>query len=94
MAQVINNIFGHLTSITTPMYCDNQATLRLATDNNYHARTKHIDIHFHYICQTVTDNHIKLKYCPTDDMTANILMKPLPKHKIAIHMQGLGLCHA
>jgi len=93
LRRLIDNIFRHLTSIPTPMYCNNQAALRLATDDNYHTRTKHIDIRFHYIHQTVADKHIKLKYCPTNDMTADILMKPLPKHKIAIHAQGLGLCH-
>ncbi len=93
LRRLIGNIFGHLISIPTPMYCDNQAALRLVTNDNYHARTKHINIRFHYIRQTVADKHIKLKYCPTDDMTADILMKPLPKHKIAIHAQGLGLCH-
>ena len=28
----------------TMLFCDNQAALKLATDDNYHARTKHIDI--------------------------------------------------
>jgi hypothetical protein len=31
------------------LYCDNQATLKLTQDNNYHARTKHIDICYHFI---------------------------------------------
>jgi len=92
LRRLIGNIFGHLISIPTPMYCDNQATLQLTMDDDYHARTKHIDICFHYIRQTIANKHIKLKYCPTDDMTADILTKPLPKHKIAIHTQGLGLC--
>jgi hypothetical protein len=31
------------------LYCDNQATLKLAQGDNYHARTKHIDICYHFI---------------------------------------------
>jgi hypothetical protein len=31
------------------LYCDNQATLKLAQGDNYHARTKHINIHYHFI---------------------------------------------
>ena len=39
--------------------------------------TKHIDIWFHYIHQTVEKGAINLIYCPTDDMTADILTKVL-----------------
>jgi len=31
-------------TVPTPLYCDNQAALALATADNYHARTKHINI--------------------------------------------------
>jgi hypothetical protein len=31
------------------LYCDNQATLKLMQGDNYHTRTKHIDIHYHFI---------------------------------------------
>jgi hypothetical protein len=41
-------MFGPAPSLTT-LYCDNQAALHLATDNNYHTRTKHIDIRYHFI---------------------------------------------
>jgi len=34
---------------STTLHCDNQAALKLAQDNNYHARTKHIDIRYHFI---------------------------------------------
>ena len=45
---------------TTTLYCDNQATLKLATDNNYHMRTKHIDICFHFICQVMASRAIDI----------------------------------
>jgi hypothetical protein len=48
--------------ISIPLYCDNQATLKLATDNNYHVRTKHIDLHFHFIRQTAASGAITLLY--------------------------------
>jgi hypothetical protein len=40
---LIGPLFGAATTPTT-LFCDNQAALRLATDDNYHARTKHINI--------------------------------------------------
>ena len=90
LRHLIGEIFPHLIDQTT-LFCNNQATLRLAMDDNYHARTKHIDIRFHFICQTVEDGSINLIYCPTDDMTADILTKALPRWKVATHALGLGL---
>ena len=33
----------------TILYNDNQSTIVLAKDNQYHSQTKHINIHFHFI---------------------------------------------
>jgi hypothetical protein len=73
------------------LYCDNQAVLKLATDYNYHTRTKHIDICYHFIRQVVASHDINVTYCPTDDMTADILTKALLCWKVACHVLGLGL---
>jgi hypothetical protein len=71
----------------TALICDNQAAIKLAIEDNYHAWTKYIDIFFHFF----TDNTLTLIYCPTDDMTADILTKSLPKWKVSIHICTLGL---
>ena len=55
---------------TTPTIIreDNQETTAVARNPISHARTKHIDIKFHYVCETLYDRVIKLVYCscPTD----------------------------
>lgn len=91
LRRLIEPLFGPI-SISTTLHCDNQATIRLATDDNYHARTKHIDIRYHFIRQKIANHLINIKYCPTEDMTADILTKALPKHKVALHSQTLGIC--
>jgi hypothetical protein len=48
LCQFTKSLFGPIPTPTT-LYCDNQATIHLATDDNYHAHMKHIDIHFHFI---------------------------------------------
>jgi hypothetical protein len=75
----------------TMLFCDNQAALKLATDNNYHTCTKHIDIRFHFIRQVIASSAIKMVYCPTDDMMADVLTKALPRWKVMCHGLGLGL---
>ena len=65
-----------------------------AKDSEVGQRTKHIDIRFHFIRQTVEDGSINLIYCSTDDMTADILTKALPRWKVATHALGFGLRRA
>jgi hypothetical protein len=78
-------------SSATTLHCDNQAACKLATTDNYHARTKHIDIRYHFIRQTVADNTFLIVYCPTDDMLADILTKALPSWKVKGFSSALGL---
>ena len=35
-----------------------------------HARTKHIDVRYHYIREALSEETIELKYCPTNEMIA------------------------
>ena len=71
--------------------CDNQGAIALTKNPEYHARTKHIDIQFHFIRQHVESETIKLVYCPTYEMTADIFTKPLPRPLFRKHVLGLGL---
>jgi hypothetical protein len=75
----------------TTLYCDNQAALRLIEDDNYHARTKHIDIRYHFIRDITKRGDITTVYCPTEQMVADILTKALPKWKVRFHSNLLGL---
>jgi hypothetical protein len=78
LCRLISELFPFPPTPTT-LFCDNQAAIKLAIDDNYHAQTKHIDIHFHFIWQVILNDTLTLIYCPTDDMAADILTKSLPK---------------
>jgi hypothetical protein len=75
----------------TTLYCDNQGAIRLSKDSTFHGRTKHIDVHFHFICQTVSQGHISLIYCPTDEMIADTFTKPLARFKFEKFRKLLGI---
>jgi hypothetical protein len=62
-----------------PVYCDNQGAIALASNNKFHARTKHIDIQYHYVRSLVQSGILKLQYCPTEDNIADIFTKALPR---------------
>lgn len=70
---------------------DNQSAIALAKDNRFHARTKHIDIRFHFIRYAIAKGKIQLEYCPTEDMVADILTKALPSMKVKYFTSSMGL---
>jgi len=71
--------------------CDNQGAIALSKDNKFHARTKHIDIRYHFIREAVEDKKIEVIYIPTDDNTSDIFTKPLAKLKFRRFVEMLGL---
>jgi hypothetical protein len=64
-------------SLPTTLFCDNQGVIDLSKDSKFHTRTKHIDVHFHFVRQTITQGHIKIQYCPTAEMITDIFTKSL-----------------
>ena len=85
--------FSSIFPLTPPttLFCDNQGAIRLSKDSTFHGRTKHIDVHFHFIRQTVSQGHISLSYCPTDDMIADTFTKPLARFKFEKFRKLLGV---
>lgn len=58
---------------------DNWAVIAIARNPVAHARMKHIDIRFHSVQEALQDGAIDVHYCPTSDMLADLLTKPLSK---------------
>src|SRR5579859_4339668 len=73
------------------IYTDSQSAIALAQNPEHHARTKHIDIQYHFIRNCVEDERLKLKYCSTEDMVADGLTKALApeRHWKLIRMMGM-----
>jgi hypothetical protein len=85
----LSSIF--LFTVPTTLFCNNQGAIRLSKDSTFHGHTKHIDIHFHFIHQTVSQDHTFLQYCPTDDMIADIFTKALTRFKFKKFHTLLGV---
>jgi hypothetical protein len=75
------------------LYNDNQSAISLAHAElgQFHARTKHIDIRYHFIREKIENGTLKVIYCPTSEMTADILTKALAAFKFKLLVQALGL---
>ena len=74
------------------LHLDNHSAIALAnSEGQFHACTKHINIRYHFIKFCVQNGSINLIYCPTEDMIADILTKPLPVIKVKHFTHDLSL---
>ena len=61
----------------TILYVDNQNAIRVIKNPEFHSRTKHIDIRYHFIREKVGNNEISVKYVNTTVQLADIFTKAL-----------------
>ena len=79
------------TSAPTKIYCDNSGSIKLASNPEFHRRTKHIDIKHHYIRQLLTSNVVTIEYISTEKNNADFLTKPLPVTSFSKFRSSIGL---
>ena len=61
------------------VYCDSTLALAYAKDAKYHRKSKHIDIHHHYIQDMLAQGKVILKHISTRDMMVDPLTKPIAR---------------
>jgi hypothetical protein len=64
------------------IYCDNISSILLVNNPVYHARTKHIEVHYHFIREKVLAKEIDLIHVSTEDQIADIFIKALGTDKL------------
>ena len=90
LCRLIGEMFQPLSCPMT-LYGNNQSTITLTHDGSYHTRTKHIDIHYHFIRFSVENGSISFLYCSLTNMIADTLTKALPSIKAKHFALKLGL---
>eukprot|EP00253_Pinus_taeda_P023541 PITA_23541 len=65
----------------TVISCDNQSTLKFCRDPVQRQRTKHIEIHMHFIRELIHDGIIDLQYCPSSEQIVDIFTKTFTEQK-------------
>ena len=68
---------------------DNQSAIFIEKNHSVKQRTKHIEIKYHFIRMFIQEGKLAVKYCPTNEMTADILTKPLSRKAFWKHRHSL-----
>ena len=76
---------------TMQMYTDNQAALTLLTNSIASARSKKIDNIYHFAKERVARKEVKVEYCPTAKMIADIMIKAFAEGKFVACCNGMGV---
>ena len=74
-----------------PIYGDNQSSIFIASNAVQKSHTKHINIHYHYICELVVAKEVELQFVPGEMNPADMFTKNLQKIKFTQFWNQLGL---
>ena len=78
---------------STTIHEDNQSAIAMSKNPQFHGRAKHIDIKHHYVREQVNSGSVKLVYCPTNEMTADIFTKGLGREQFCRLREKAGIVH-
>ena len=73
------------------LFSDSMPAIDLANNPEHHAKTKHIDIQYHFVREKVQEGIISLNYIPTKEQLANILTKGLNASLFKVNFDNLQL---
>ena len=74
-----------------PLFSNNMSNIYLARNPVFHTRTKHIEVHYHFIREHVLAGDVDLQHISTNLQTADIFTKVLGSDKLWQCMTNLGL---
>lgn len=92
-----DKIIGDLSQASVPteidlhLHCDNVSAIKLARNPVFHARSKHIELHHHYVRERVLAGEIKVGYLRTEEQTADVLTKALSQPTLEKHRRAMGI---
>ncbi|MCO5555506.1 hypothetical protein L7F22_009051 [Adiantum nelumboides] len=73
------------------IYTDSQSALAVARNPVFDARTKHIEVHYHYVKEWLSTGDINLVYVPTQNNLADFFTKALSCENFKAFRKLLGL---
>ena len=76
---------------TPILWCDNLGATYLTANLVFHARTKHIEIDFHFVRERVAVGKQEVRFISTDDQLADVFTKPATRQMLDRFRTNLNL---
>ena len=77
---------------TPTIWCDNIGAIALASNPVFHARTKHVEIDYHFIREKVCNNDVKVQHVSTVDQIADVFTKGQTAQRFQYLTNKLMVC--
>ncbi|KAF5785164.1 putative RNA-directed DNA polymerase [Helianthus annuus] len=72
---------GVTTKSSPTLWCDNLGATYLSANPVFHARTKHVEVDFHFVREQVAQGDLSVKFISTNDQIADVFTKPLSSQR-------------
>ncbi|KAK2996001.1 hypothetical protein RJ640_019468 [Escallonia rubra] len=76
---------------STQIYVDNKSAIALAKNLVFHDQSKHIDIRYHFIRESIANKQVQVKFVKSEDQDADIFTKPLNREVFEKLRSRLGM---
>ena len=71
--------------------CDSQSAIHIAKHPNFHSKSKHIDVKYHWIRDVLDEKLIELEKVHTDDNGDDMMTQILPRCKFEVCCSLAGM---
>lgn len=82
---------GEQLDFPIPVKEDNQSCIALTKADRNEKKSKHIDTKYNFVKDLVHQGVVRLQYCPSEHMEADLLTKPLPAVKLKNLRSAIGI---
>jgi len=90
LRRLLTDLNQNLTGPTV-LFEDNQSCIKLLQNERASHRTKHIATKHHFVRELCKSKELDVQYCPSENMMADLLTKPLEAVKTRKFTQAFGL---
>ena len=73
------------------VHCNSQSAIDLSKDTMYNARTKHIDVRYHWIRKAIEEQMFQIRNIHIDENIADMMTKVITKEKLVQFIKNTGM---